>query len=358
MLAVKAPKVIIAPQVVGELPKLDEYYRDLVDALKTIGFDVGMQGQSGDKVADHVAVYLMNRLTRDNGDLAVVAAAVAGTIGRRSARAARQNSALVLIFGPDDRPAVEIDLPGAPERPVTARPVSYPRLVGPDGRHLASDDSDGEAGGQPMTSVRYVALSEEAHDAIDPDDGARYCVALSEMRVRLESIGQLLTQETITHFDTDLSALHVRKVLELIVMSSLAANRREIAAIASAFASKDVGEVRKLARRVNPLYWPQPVRLKRAGMSVISDEPLEGALREEDWGRAYGYVSGLLHVRNPYDKPLDRTRAPEALVQLRNELVRLLDYHVVHLIDRQYLLGGMLKANGESAVQILAVREE
>jgi len=352
--------VLIAPQIAGELPKLDKYYRDLVDVLQAIGFDTGIQGQSGAKVSDHLAIYLVNRLTQDNGDLAVIAAAVIGTIGRRAARAERKKSTLLLILGPDDRPAVEIDLPGNPEHAVIARPISHPRLVGPDGQYIGrpSDDLDDDAGSEFMVPVRYAAWNDETHAVIDPEDAARYCVALDEMRIRLENIAPLLTQEWITQADVELSALHVRKVLELIVMSSLAANRRAIAAIASAFASKDVSEVRKLARQVNSLYWPQPVRLERAGVGVVSDEPLEGALREEDWGKAYGYVSNLLHVSNPYNKPFDLAHAPEKVIQIRNELVTLLDHHVIYLADQNYMLDAVLKARGKAAVQVLAATKE
>jgi hypothetical protein len=97
------------------------------------------------------------------------------------------------------------------------------------------------------------------------------------------------------------------------------------------------------------------VRFKGAGLPVISDEPLDGALREDDWGRAYGCVSGLLHVSNPYDQPADVGQMPRQLARLNNELVKLLDYHTLQVSDRDYLLGGMLNASGKATVKILRI---
>src|SRR2546421_11407314 len=92
--------------------------------------------------------------------------------------------------------------------------------------------------------------------------------------------------------------------LEHLVLSTLVAIRPGTAAVIEAFAKKNAGEARALVKRMNPKYWPIPFD-KQAPHSPedvmwTMTEPVEPYLREEEWSRAYGYCSSLLHAPNPY----------------------------------------------------------
>jgi hypothetical protein len=138
----------------------------------------------------------------------------------------------------------------------------------------------------------------------------------------------------------ELAALHVRKVLELAIFESFVANRAAVEPIASALHKKDVDAARKLAKRANSAYWPQPVRQVPVGKGEFQLEDLqEGFLRENEWGKAYGSVSELLHAPNPYDdQPLDVAQSWALLRDLLSKIILLLNHHKVILVDAEVML--------------------
>ena len=126
------------------------------------------------------------------------------------------------------------------------------------------------------------------------EDRRLYEQVLLEIRWRVNE-GLTNSRPPITRAKLEYAALHLRVILELIVFGSFVNNRRAIEALSSAFANKDVDEARKLARRVNPRYWPQGLTNCNEPEATRPDQ-----LLETDWGRAFGFASDLLHARNPF----------------------------------------------------------
>jgi hypothetical protein len=138
--------------------------------------------------------------------------------------------------------------------------------------------------------------------------------------------------------------------LEQVVLSTLVANRPGAAVVVEAFAKKNAGEARALVKRINPKYWPIPFDEQPPNPSegeiwrmVV---PVEPFLRETEWGRAYGYCSGLLHAPNPYVylsgtasevKDQDREQVAQ-LVDYSNKIQRLIKNHLVYLSEMDHSL--------------------
>lgn len=183
---------------------------------------------------------------------------------------------------------------------------------------------------------------DQAPSPVSPEERQRYSVILNEIASRLRKAEDLLEAENAGFANIELAALHLRKVVELIVMGSLVANRTEIEGIAKALRSKNVKQARILAERANPEYWPKGATASTSDDGTAHIEPVQGAMTEHEWDSVYGHLSELLHARNPYKPPVDVDRERAWLAEALDKIVKLLEHHIVVLVDREHLLMGRL----------------
>jgi len=182
----------------------------------------------------------------------------------------------------------------------------------------------------------------------------RYPDVLQEIGVRLEQARSLLAKspgkDASAVIPLEQVALHLRIVLELVVLGSLVTHREYAEAITQELHKKNVDQARKLIRQVNPHYWPVPVitQLDPTGIRSARAIP-SGYLKEDEWGRAYGVVSDLLHARNPFRQRSDFKSLRRELSKLRERLRRLLDEHEIHFVDENRLVMGKLNDGSGSA---------
>jgi hypothetical protein len=137
-------------------------------------------------------------------------------------------------------------------------------------------------------------------------DMKTYEAVLTEIGERLRLVRQLLDQPVT---QVEWIAIELRIALELMVLGSLVTNRDAISKVSSVFKVKDVTAARKLVKQVNPRYWPTPIESgPRDDDGALTGQPFEGDfLRENEWGREYGFLSGLVHAQHPYADPRDLT---------------------------------------------------
>jgi len=179
-----------------------------------------------------------------------------------------------------------------------------------------------------------------------------YADVLQQIKVRLDQADRLLVA-CPTDWSAELvlenAALHLRKVIELVVLSTLVTNRPVLERVSAKLHKQDAGEARKLIRRVNPDYWPEPIRTTQTGpgrvfeiLPVTDDYLLEG-----EWGKAFGWTSSILHARNPLDNPFDLPESRQRLEILARKARTLLTEHRVHLVDDdQTVLGKLDRGDG------------
>lgn len=181
----------------------------------------------------------------------------------------------------------------------------------------------------------------------------RYATVLEEISGRIEAVRPLLLPLDPTPPNIEVSALHLRKVLELIVMGSLVTNRNEIEAITNALQRKRARNARQLARTANPYYWPKGTQPLQAGTVPIA---AQDALREDEWDSVYGHLSELLHARNPYKNQIDLLKERVWLGQLRSKIMSLLEHHIVTLVDRDYMLIGLMRTDAGTVQVVMLER--
>ncbi len=177
---------------------------------------------------------------------------------------------------------------------------------------------------------------------VSTEDRKRYSSVLEEMAHRLRGAQEHLDAEP-TIATVEYAALQLRKVLELIVMASLVTNRVAVEGISQALARADAPQARKLARKANAYYWPKATEIKNDGS--LGPVPDDHVLSENEWGRAFGRVSDLLHADNPYARPIDIPTEHAALADIERRLTGLLAQHLMLLVGANHMLMGQISDN-------------
>jgi hypothetical protein len=147
-------------------------------------------------------------------------------------------------------------------------------------------------------------------------DFGRYADVLEQMATRADVAAEHL-EDPVTWPRVETAALQLRMLLELIPLAALASHVPEVEAIASAFKKKGAMDAAKLVQRVNPKYWPTPVEQggDRFNWTVIT----EGFVTEPEWVSEWGFLSSVLHARNPFVTTLADSQ------ELRDAHARVLD---------------------------------
>ncbi|MFG3604534.1 hypothetical protein [Micromonospora chersina] len=198
---------------------------------------------------------------------------------------------------------------------------------------------------------QYQGADGPADDA-RPQDLELYAALLTFTKQRLLYADEKLAQPPRNRVELEVCALQVRVALEQTVLSTLITNRPGAATITTAFVKKTAGEVRKMVSKINPNYWPVPFDFEKVEADSSyhwqMTEPDAPYLSEDEWGKAYGYCSSLLHAVNPYQY-LDKSDSSKSgnqhhhehvtkLSEYSRKIQRLLKNHQIYLSETNYSL--------------------
>lgn len=188
----------------------------------------------------------------------------------------------------------------------------------------------------------------------EADDVERYANLLRGLKARMRLVTETLQSAPQNQPNAELIAVQLRIVLELVVLGSLITHRNEIGAVVTALHKKNAREARMLARRVNPAYWPKPVEQFPAPSGRLKDVT-EGYLTEAEWGPAYGFLSDLLHAKNPYRNTVRATRdlgqIYQRLADLYGRIVVLTGHHWIYPLNRDHALAADIYTDADVRVR-------
>jgi hypothetical protein len=150
-------------------------------------------------------------------------------------------------------------------------------------------------------------------------------------------------------------ALQMRKVLELVAMASLVANKPLYAATYTNFAKHwNAKLLLRDLERVNPDFYPKPIRELpplAPGENGRFEEVADGYLTKEHFILLYEKCGGLLHARNPFGAELRygefARSSPTWTAQIRN----LLTCHSVQLVGDTNMYLVHMKEPGHDEVR-------
>jgi hypothetical protein len=193
----------------------------------------------------------------------------------------------------------------------------------------------------------------------EQEDIERYASLLRELRMRTQLAGLTLRSMPRTQPNAECIAVQLRIALELIVLSSLVSNRSDIGAVATALHKKGPRDARALAQRVNPNYWPKPVKPVLDASGRLQDVT-DGYLTEPEWGPAYGFLSNLLHAANPYGTSSHAVRNLDStyhrLLELHERVVALIRHHWIYPANYDYALSADIYVDAD--VRVMSYRRQ
>lgn len=170
-------------------------------------------------------------------------------------------------------------------------------------------------------------------------DIVMYCNVMEEVKSRVSVIDFFLSgnshalHEPIT---LESVALQIRKILELIAMASLVANKQEYEKVYSNFATawqaeylfNDLG-------RVNADFYPKPVVEKPSKNLQIKTQLADRChdyLTKNEFIKIYKKCGAIMHASNPLGRKIDYEYYKKSIPEWRQKIINLLNNHQIRLL--------------------------
>ena len=186
-------------------------------------------------------------------------------------------------------------------------------------------------------------------------DISKYRQNLFDIKKRVEVISEHLqgirnTKYLIT--EVEFLCLQFRKVLELIALSSLIANKDEYSKVHEKFAKHyNARLIFQDLERINPEFYPIPSeqKLKMVDGKKVYDLEIinENYLTKEDFLLVYEKCGGLLHAENPYGHKRDLKAIKLEFPVWKDKIIVLLNHHSITLVDNETLIIGLMEGKGD-----------
>ena len=148
-------------------------------------------------------------------------------------------------------------------------------------------------------------------------------------------------------------ALQIRKILELIALASLVANKAEYARLHKNFAKHwRAKDILKELEKVNPKFYPIPTKqIPIQGKSKTRHFELpeikKGFLTKDEFAHLYDVCSDLLHAQNPFSTKakVDAEQFRQDSASWMEKIIRLLNHHNMYLPDGRTQIITLMKGS-------------
>lgn len=167
----------------------------------------------------------------------------------------------------------------------------------------------------------------------------QYALVMREIKRRMEVVDFFLSRKGHALYQPttiESLCLQFRKILELIAMASLVANKKEYARVHKDFQRHWNAELllRDL-ERVNPKFYPNPIKeipSNKPGVKTENEDLKEGFLNKKDFIKVYKKCGAMLHADNPLGCQSSYKYYENAFPEWRAKIVALLNCHTVRLV--------------------------
>lgn len=187
---------------------------------------------------------------------------------------------------------------------------------------------------------------------IEQQEMDHYKNCMEEIKRRHLACKNILTGVNTTSFDytnAEFAALQVRKILELIVLASVASNKGIMGELFEK--ATDTWRIRRIldmVKNVNSDFYPRPVINEP---TQDGDAKIKWVSREDDWLKedelitAYDELGMFLHATSPYHPSHEIERMRQHSRDISAKVVALLNQHVVQMPGNTYLLNVQMNAS-------------
>lgn len=188
----------------------------------------------------------------------------------------------------------------------------------------------------------------------------KYANCMEEIKKRSEVVHAFLRRKIhATYLQTTVESicLQIRKILELIALASLVANKSEYEKHRKNF-QRDWNAKRILETldKANPKFYPSPSEqiISPVTGKVVEAKPITtGYLSRSDYEGLYDECSEILHASNPFSSQQQEIQSfLENTPEWMQKIKVLLNHHHVQLIDERVQLWVLMKAKSDGKVHV------
>jgi hypothetical protein len=193
---------------------------------------------------------------------------------------------------------------------------------------------------------------EEFKSCMSDDDAEKYERCMREIRLRTNAIEfQARCRPMYKATTIEFACLQIRKILELIALGSLVANKEEYAKQREKF-SRD-GRAKRILEdieKINPQFYPYPSKqvIDQKTNKVIEVVPItDGYLTREEFPEVYDACSKALHAANPYGDEIEYASLERSIPIWLSKITKLLNHHQIQLLDKNQQLWVIMKGKDD-----------
>ena len=188
-----------------------------------------------------------------------------------------------------------------------------------------------------------------------------YCNLMEKIKIRLGVFDFFTTGQGHALYKpttAESACLQLRKILELIAMASLIANKEAYSAAHKNFAKHwNAKRIFKDLERINPDFYPRPVIAVPAespGTDLHFKERDNDFLSKDEFIEVYTKCSTILHAENPFGSNIDYNDYERELPEWREKIFNLLDLHRISLLDNKEIYFIQMEGETDGKVNLYA----
>ena len=173
-------------------------------------------------------------------------------------------------------------------------------------------------------------------------DTERYSACMDEIKLRADLIHKIIQSRVSLGselFDGEIICLQIRKILELIALSSLVANKEKYAAAYEKFQFHwKANKILEALGKINPDFYPTPVKISQKGKVGENnfwhlEHIKDGYLTKDEFIKLLDICSDALHIWNPYNPRKRIINFELSVDEWMKKIECLLQIHSMHLAD-------------------------
>jgi hypothetical protein len=192
---------------------------------------------------------------------------------------------------------------------------------------------------------------------MESEDISKYCDCMEEIKRRTHAVHAILSKQYTTPCkatNIEFICLQIRKILELVALASLVANKDEYARHHKKFAEHwRAKAILDSIEKINPRFYPVPgkqVRDPKTGKVTHLDLVKEGFLAQSEFSDVYNSCSEAIHAVNPFGDAVDYRNLEKQIPLWMTKLKTLLNHHQIQLLNEKQMLWVLMQAKTDGKV--------
>lgn len=185
-----------------------------------------------------------------------------------------------------------------------------------------------------------------------------YCQLMTEIKRRDYVIRAFLSGTSPTPYPmTNIESIYlqIRKILELLALGSLVANKTLYSKHNEMFAKHyDARKILRSLEKINTDFYPRPIKETPSSTPGVKTELLDisdGYLTKTDFIKLYEKCGGLMHAANPYGPDKDISYYERNIDEWLKKIVKLLNCHMIKIAGENWFYLIHMKEEGTDEVK-------